>query len=429
MGRGDGDGHSGVLAQQELRRRLREQMAGRVRGQPGPHQSGGEDRREAGRVGHSQASSGHLSQGPCGRSAGGAGHHGDCAEIFFTKHGRGRSLPKPHHALRLGGPIRHEGADYAHCLAVDGEMGGLCEEPVRAQKQQPHGIPGRLRHGLHRRDPPLRRDGHVPDPITKTGAVQGRKRQLKGDSLWRQGIFLFGTEDGVYSGRSVRRMAPAARTNKELFDKFVGLPAKEAREGEGPSSKKRTVEEDVQHLLARRAAEDAKIARTSGSSGSRAEEAEPGEMDTQTERKRAPIEPETGTKRIKIGGVVAATLYKPQEELDHFEEFDEAWVEAEGDAEEGDKEILDFSDRIPEVMAGKRAELAKMDKYDTYEPRPSAEAAGKKILDSTWVIRAKPDGTIKCRFCLRDLKSKSSERTDVFAVASSQATFRRPQKV
>lgn len=77
--------------------------------------------------------------------------------------------------------------------------------------------------------------------------------------------------------------------------------------------------------------------------------------------------------------VVAATLYKPQEELDHFEEFDEAWVEAEGDAEEGDKEILDFSDRIPEVMAGKRAELAKMDKYDTYEPRPSAEAPGKKI--------------------------------------------------
>ena len=27
-------------------------------------------------------------------------------------------------------------------------------------------------------------------PISKTGAVQGRKRQLKGDSLWRQGIFL-----------------------------------------------------------------------------------------------------------------------------------------------------------------------------------------------------------------------------------------------
>ena len=102
---------------------------------------------------------------------------------------------------------------------------------------------------------------------------------------------------------------------------------------------------------------------------------------------------------------MAATLYKPQEELDHFEEFDEAWVE-------GDKEILDFSDRIPEVMAGKRAELAKMDKYDTYEPRPSAEAPGKKILGSTWVTRAKPDGTLKCRFCLTDLKSKSSERTD-----------------
>ena len=216
-------------------------------------------------------------------------------------------------------------------------------------------------------------------------------------------------------------MAPAARTNKELFDKFVGLPwdtrttlrgprrlttskggaeatpapamegagppetpamdiprtpaaapapgtpAKEAREGEGFSSKKRTMEEDVQHLLARRAAEDAKIARTSGSSGSRAEEAELGEMDTQTERKRAPMEPETGTKRRRRGSHPLQASGGAG--LDHFEEFDEAWVEAEGDA--------DFSDRIPEVMAGKRAELAKMDKYDTSEPRPSA----KKILD------------------------------------------------
>ena len=68
------------------------------------------------------------------------------------------------------------------------------------------------------------------DTANKNGAVQGRKRQLKGDSLWRQGIFLgksvasneflFGTEDGVYSGRGVRRLAAAQRANKELFDKF-----------------------------------------------------------------------------------------------------------------------------------------------------------------------------------------------------------------
>eukprot|EP00439_Symbiodinium_sp_Y106_P010598 s784_g1.t1 len=53
-----------------------------------------------------------------------------------------------------------------------------------------------------------------------------------------------------------------------------------------------------------------------------------------------------------------------------------------------------------------------MDKYDTYEPRPSAEAAGKKILDSTWVIRAKPDGTIKCRIAGQkfvDWAAKQSE--------------------
>ncbi|OLQ03440.1 Retrovirus-related Pol polyprotein from transposon TNT 1-94 [Symbiodinium microadriaticum] len=328
-------------------------------------------------------------------------------------------------------------------------------------------------------------------PISKTGAVQGRKRQLKGDSLWRQGIFLgksvasneflFGTEDGVYTGRSVRRLAPAQRVNKELFGKFVGLPwdvkttlkgprrlatsrggadAQPAMAMEGASApetpamdipatpvagaaapttpraaraeprqeqpkKRRTMEEEVREQLAEREAEDMDIAARSGSSAARHDgpTGDGMEVEREQDRKRAPGQPEAEPKRLKIGGTVAATLYKPQEELDNFEEYEEAWWDAEGDADEGDKEILDFSTRIPEVMAGKMAELAKMDKYDTYEPRPASEAKGKKILDSTWVITEKPNGTVKCRFCLRDLKSKS-DRTDVFAVASSQATSR-----
>ena len=75
-------------------------------------------------------------------------------------------------------------------------------------------------------------------------------------------------------------------------------------------------------------------------------------MELGHDRKRAPGQPEAEPKRLKIGGTVAAMLYKPQEELDNFEEYDEAWWDAEGDADEGDKEILDFSTRIPEVMAG-----------------------------------------------------------------------------
>ena len=71
-------------------------------------------------------------------------------------------------------------------------------------------------------------------------------------------------------------------------------------------------------------------------------------MELGHDRKRAPGQPEAEPKRLKIGGTVAAT----QEELDNFEEYEEAWWDAEGDADEGDKEILDFSTRIPEVMAG-----------------------------------------------------------------------------
>ncbi|CAE7848057.1 RE1 [Symbiodinium necroappetens] len=328
-------------------------------------------------------------------------------------------------------------------------------------------------------------------PISKTGAVQGRKRQLKGDSLWRQGIFLgksvasneflFGTEDGVYSGRGVRRLAAAQRANKELFDKFVGLPwdVKTTLKGprrlatsrggaeaqppmamEGASApetpamdipatpgatnaapstpkallgearaekpkKRRTMEEEARDHLAERDAEDANIAARSGSSASgQGGAAEPGmEVEHSQQRKRAPGQPEAEPKRLKIGGTVAATLYKPQEELDTYEQYEQAWWDAEGDNGEGDKEILDFNTRIPEVTAGKMAELAKMDKYDTYEPRPLEEAKGKKILDSTWVITEKPNRTVKCRFCSWDLNSKSV-RTDVFAVASSQATSR-----
>ena len=90
----------------------------------------------------------------------------------------------------------------------------------------------------------------------------------------------------------------------------------------------------------------------------------------------------------------------PRRELDTYEQYEQAWWDAEGDNGEGDKEILDFNTRIPEVTAGKMAELAKMDKYDTYEPRPLEEAKGKKILDSTWVITEKPNRAVKCRFLL-----------------------------
>ena len=136
-------------------------------------------------------------------------------------------------------------------------------------------------------------------------------------------------------------------------------------------------------------------------------------------------EPEAAaTERLKIGGVVAATLYRHSEAMEHYEEYDAAWEAAEGYEEDGAEVIHDQGDPAEEIaVEGKGEELKKMDKYATYEPRPAAEAKGKKILDSTWVVTVRPDGRIKCRYCLRDLQSKST-RDDVFAVASSEATAR-----
>ena len=376
-------------------------------------------------------------------------------------------------------------------------------------------------------------------PASRTGAVQGRKRVLKGDSLWRPGIFLgrtlqsaeylFGTKDGVYTARSLRRLPPGQRANRELMANFVGLPwdtkttlrgprrlttstggrealtageptehvesrrgadlavpatpgdvpatppgaaprtprttdrAKERQtdraeerqtdraEGpqtdraEGPQTDRARTTETKQRSSAktakmdrdmleasRRDAEDAKIAVESRSTGSglkrapaeAVDELEAGgggsEQATASEKRSAEdgdMDVDDQGKRLCVGGVVASTLYTP---ADPEEQEDTSLGEHDDEDEELNENLGEYEQ---EVLAGKQKELAKMDKYDTYEPRPQEEAIGKKILDSTWVVTRRPTGEIKCRYCLRDLK-RGKKRDDVFAVASSQATAR-----
>ncbi|CAE7029215.1 GIP [Symbiodinium sp. CCMP2592] len=363
-------------------------------------------------------------------------------------------------------------------------------------------------------------------PASRTGAVQGRKRVLKGDSLWRPGIFLgrtlqsseylFGTPDGVYTARSLRRLPVGRGADKELMATFLGLPCDTKTTLKGPRklavssggreavaagepaqhdesrgadlavprtpgdipgtppgpkmpqtdraetpqtdraetpqtggasapqatirlpTAKKGAKKDRDVLeFNRRAAEDAKVAAESTSEGSGVKrgpteqvedlEASVGDDSTGAGEKRAAEDPgmevDDQGKRLCIGGVVAATLYTPADpdEMDTYALDDGDGWRLDDDEVELNEDTTGFTEQ--EVLDGKLKELSKMDKYDTYDPRPEEEAQGKKILDSTWVVTRRPTGEVKCRYCLRDLK-RGKKRDDVFAVASSQATAR-----
>ena len=57
-----------------------------------------------------------------------------------------------------------------------------------------------------------------------------------------------------------------------------------------------------------------------------------------------------------------------------------------------------------ERQAGKRKELEKMAKFKTFKVVPTEEAKG-MILVPTWVEPRKPDGSVRERYCLREVKS------------------------
>ena len=173
------------------------------------HQGGDSDRRRAGGEGHCKAVARHPQAGPGGGSESLESDFGDGTKVLLSIYGWGWGFPEDPQdgradpPVRPGEPLRHPGAHYTQRLAVDGAVGRFLEKPLRHPGQRPDGVPGRLRHQLCERGPPLRRDGYVQDPnqqdrgrAGKAAAAQRSKGIFLGKSV-STNEFLFGTQDGI----------------------------------------------------------------------------------------------------------------------------------------------------------------------------------------------------------------------------------------
>ena len=126
-------------------------------------------------------------------------------------------------------------------------------------------------------------------------------------------------------------------------------------------------------------------------------------------------------KKLKVGEQFIGALCTPVDPDVWVDDVEDDIIDAEEEVEE--TAWIDNEISPEEELAGKKLELDKMDSMDTYEPVPASTTAGKKILDSTWAVTRKEDGSVKCRYCLREFK-KSSWRDDVYAVSTTSATSR-----
>ena len=295
--------------------------------------------------------------------------------------------------------------------------------------------------------------------------------------------FLLGTRRGVHTARTVKRLREELRISEELVAEMKGVPwntgtaigrprrplaealpspqtPKPAATGEAPGDKpmkmvkgrvavgERTAAERKAEGEAeeQRSPKKTKVTDSSatladdvevrnyvefpGSSTERAAGSEDAMMVDPHMEARVPTEDEMRTteawrkreaqlverveevpKRMRIGEQVVGALYTPVLEPEDPDVDEEAVEEV--------LEVQPLSEE--ERLAGRTAELAKMDTFKTYTPVEKEEAMGKLVLDSTWVETRKPTGEAKCRYCLREFKSNSF-RDDVYAVATTSAT-------
>eukprot|EP00435_Cladocopium_sp_Y103_P027470 s353_g6.t1 len=298
-------------------------------------------------------------------------------------------------------------------------------------------------------------------PISKARRAHNRAVITKGDTTWRQGIFLgrsvtsneylLGTEEGAIPARTLRRLAdPSRRHNKDLLEKMIGVPWDQGTTIGRPKRKLEALEPAVVPRLipeesaaeaaeTRRAAvpdEPSEVgqvepASSAGSAPQPApveiedenifdsipEDAESVPMDVRLSARRAwsgEVEA-SPDKRARVGGVHVGALYSPVEDVVVYEDEVED-LHTQGDDDEERKPLTPA-----ELEAGKREEFLKMELYKTYEVVEFKP--GMKMLDAVWVNKRKPDGTVRCRYCVREFK-RGDPRTDVFAVASSTSTSR-----
>ena len=288
-------------------------------------------------------------------------------------------------------------------------------------------------------------------PMSKARRSHNRAVVPKGETAWRQGIFLgrsvtsneylLGTEDGTVTARSVRRLADSSRRyNRELMEKMIGVPWDMGTTIGRPKRKAEIALPQTPNLIPTE--ETAKKSPRLEPSGEVIQEEDEGDFPVQSGPssasrptadvggdEAAPMDlgmsarrawaGESGemtpeAKRARVAGIFVGALYSPTEDTIVCEDdVDQAY-------EDSDNEESKPLSR-QEMDEGDAEEFRKMDKYQTYDPVEQKD--GMKILDAVWVRTRKPDGSVRCRYCVREFK-RGDPRTDVFAVASSTSTSR-----
>ena len=256
--------------------------------------------------------------------------------------------------------------------------------------------------------------------MSKARRSHNRAVVPKGETAWRQGIFLgrsvtsneylLGTEEGTVTARSVRRLANSSRRyNRELMPKRkadIALPQTPNLIPTEETANKSPRLEPSGEVIQEEDEGDFPV--QSGPSSASRHTADVGggdaaPMDLGMSARRAwagesgEMTPEA--KRARVAGIFVGALYSPTEDTIVCEDdVDQAYDDSDNEESKPlSKEEMDEGDA---------EEFRKMDKYQTYDP--VGQKDGMKILDAVWVRTRKPDGSVRCRYCVREFKRGTS---------------------
>ena len=332
------------------------------------------------------------------------------------------------------------------------------------------------------------------EPMPAHRRKRGGQRHQKMDAIMERGIWLGRAEEsdehlvsttaGVYRCRTIRRLLPDQRSDKELLVGLKGVPW-DMSAGAVPRARLErqkvrfafpahevVVRDGVLEAPARNAAEeeheetqeeqgeavcqdrggagplpagsDAALAAPASPRGPsvvrQPEEAE------EPQPKRSAVEAQRGEKRqadtpvedidpqVGGGSVLAATTEVKAEHLD--EEHPDIPPEVLETLEETDLSGVKSSDHpdnwseerwYEESLKGKAKELTSLERYQVYIPVPKQDTKGKKYITTRWEEVPKfKDGQwiVRSRFVAREFRWKDPGRDDLFGVTTSANTSR-----
>ena len=335
------------------------------------------------------------------------------------------------------------------------------------------------------------------EPMPQHRRKRGGQRHQKMDAVMNRGIWLGRAEEsdehlvatlaGVYRCRTIRRLLPDQRSDKELLVGLKGVPwdlsagavprarlerqkvrfafpAHEVVERDGVlEAPARNGAEEVPEPPAPEGEEAAAEPEVGGGAGPLPARSEPlaapssprvpgvvrqPEEAEESRNKRPAVEPPRGEKRTAEvpledidpqnpnagGSVLAATTEVRAEHVDE----DATLVPIEtldllDDTDLSGVKSTDHPDNWSderwhkESLKGKAKELASLDKYQVFVPVPKAETKGKKYITTRWEEVPKfKDGQwiVRSRFVAREFRWKDPGRDDLFGVTTSANTGR-----